>query len=158
MGAVQVTTQNDTLDLYLSGEAITKDQETLLTDAGRTTDLLFGTVMAKVAASQKWVPLASLTTTTGASVAQGIFVGSTVLAATIAAGDVVDQPILVGGQGLVVDENLVVLDDEGTPLTLDSVFSSSDATNVYYKVTVRDQLAQRGIFIGETISITGQQS
>lgn len=148
--SVQVQQDNNTEPFVLGGVSYSKDGQTILTDAGRTDPLLFGTVLAKVAASQKWVPLTSLTETTGESVAQGIYMGDTIAAATIAAGDVTNVgPILVGG-GCAVDTDQIVLENS---LTLDSVFSASDATNVYEVITVRDQLARRGIFAEATVSI-----
>ncbi len=147
---VQVSSNNTSVPFIRSGFSLVKESETLLQDAGRSVALLFGTVMAKIAATGKWVPLTSLTTTTGASVAQGIFIGEDIAAADLVAGDVVNQPILTGG-ACTVDENQVVM-DEGT-LDIDDVFSASDATNVYYVVTVRDLLAQRGIYLEDTIDI-----
>lgn len=149
--SVQVTTQNNTLDLYMSGMAISKDQETLLQDAGRATPLVFGTVMAKIAATGKWVPLTNVALTTGAGVARGIFVGADITAAALVAGDVVDQPIVVGGDALVVDENLITLENS---LTLATVV---EGTTVQAR-TIEDDLINVGIFAGESISITGQQS
>lgn len=149
--SVQVTTQNNTLDLYMSGMAISKDQETLLQDAGRATPLVFGTVMAKIAATGKWVPLTNVALTTGAGVARGIFVGADIAAADLVAGDVVDQPIVVGGDALVVDENLITLENS---LTLATVV---EGTTVQAR-TIEDDLINVGIFAGESISITGQQS
>lgn len=151
MGGVQVTTQNNTLDLYMGGEAISKDQETILTDAGRTVPLVFGTIMAKIAATGKWVPLINIALTTGAGVARGIFVGADITAAALVAGDVVDVPIVVGGDALVVDENLITLENS---LTLATVVETATVS----ARTIEDDLISVGIFAGESISITGQQS
>ena len=139
-----------TVPFIRNGDSFVKEAETILQDAGRSVVLVPFTVMAKVAATQKWVPLTSLTTTTGASVAQGVYMGDEIAAADLVAGDVVDSPILVGGSCLVDDGQIIL--DEGT-LTLDDVFSSSDATNVYEVITVRDQLARRGIFVESTVDI-----
>lgn len=148
--SVQVTTQNTTEDLYMSGMAISKDQETLLQDAERTAPLVFGTIMAKVAASGKWVPLTNVAATNGEAIARGIFVGADVAAADLVAGDVVDQPIVVGGDALVVDENLITLENS---LTLATVVGAT-----LEQRTIEDDLISVGIFAGESISITGQQS
>lgn len=139
-----------TVPFIRNGISLVHEAETILQDAGRSVVLAPFTVMAKVAATQKWVPLISLTTTTGASVAQGVYMGDEIAAADLVAGDVVDVPILVGG-ACKVDDGQIIL-DEGT-LTLDDVFSATDSTNVYYVVTVRDQLAQRGIFVRSTVDI-----
>lgn len=149
--SVQVVTQNNTLDLYMSGMAISKDQEILLQDAGRAIPLVFGTIMAKVAATGKWVPYTNVAAVDGAAVTRGIFVGADIPAADLVAGDVVDQPIVVGGDALVVDENLITLENS---LTLATVLDAASIT----ARTIEDDLISIGIFAGESISITGQQS
>lgn len=78
----------------------------------------------------------------GAQIPRGIYLGSEILAATIVAGDVVDNPILVGG-ACTIDENQLVI--EGTA-TLDSVLSNGD--------TIREALYKVGIFAEDTVDIT----
>jgi len=151
---VQVSQNNSSVPFIRSGQSLIRDNETLLTDGSRSIPLAFGTVMAKVAASQKWVPLTSLTAANGDAVAQGIFIGSAVAAADLVAGDVVGAPILVGG-GCTIDKDQLVLENS---LTIDSVFSSSNAATVYLKVTIRDLLAMRGIYLENTIDIDGYES
>ncbi len=147
---VQVSRNNSSVPFIRSGFSLVKESETLLQDAGRSVALLFGTVMAKIAATGKWQPLTVLTGVDGSAVAQGIYIGEDITAAALVAGDVVNVPILTGG-ACTVDENQVVM-DEGT-LDIDDVFSSSNAAAVYYVVTVRDLLAQRGIYLEDTIDI-----
>jgi len=146
--AVQTLQNNSSVPFIRSGESYTKESETILKDIGRSAPLVFGTVMAKVAASQKWVPLTSLTATDGSAIAQGIFVGADIPAASLVAGDVTGQPILVGG-AVTVDENQITVENS---LTLDSVFTEGGATH-YIVVTVRDLLAMRGIFAEDTVDI-----
>lgn len=92
-----------------------------------------------------WVPL-DITALNGGQIVQGIFIGDEITAAAIVAGDVVDQPILVGNA--VVDENQVILDDGSS--TLDTVLPSGK--------TVRDELAGIGIFAEDTIDIDEQEN
>lgn len=148
--AVQVSANNTSVPFIRSGFSLVKESETILTDAGRTAVLVFGTVMAKIAATGKWQPLTVLTGVDGSAVAQGIYIGEDIAAADLVAGDVVNVPILTGG-ACTVDENQVIL-DEGT-LDIDDVFSSSNAAAVYLVVTIRDLLAQRGIYLEDTINI-----
>jgi len=126
--------------------ALSKGGETLLQDAGRVTDLAFGTLMAKVAASGKWVPFISEIVTTGAAIARGIYVGPAILAADIVAGDVLDIDILVGGNVKIDGEQLII---EGGK-TLATVFG---AASIHAK-TVEDQLTEVGIFIGTSVATT----
>lgn len=153
--AVQNSANLSTVPFVRSGESLVKEGQTLLTDGGRATPLLSKTVVAKVAASQKWVPLTSLTAVDGGAVAQGIYLGDDIAAADIAAGDIADfGPVLVGG-ACTVDENQVVMDD-GT-VDIDDVFSGNAAgsgtATPYFVVTVRDLLAMRGIYLEATVDI-----
>jgi len=151
--AVQASQNNTSVPFIRSGTSYAKENETLLQDAGRSTVLASGTVMAKVAASQKWVPLTSITAVDGSAIAQGIFIGADVTAAALVAGDVTGQPILVGG-GCTVDENQITVENS---LTLETVFTANavgtGVATPYYLVTVRDLLAQRGIFAKDTVDI-----
>ncbi len=147
--SVQTVTQNSTKFLVIGGMSVGADQETLLTDAGRTTPLLNNTVMAKVAASGKWVPYTNVAATDGAAVPKGIYLGADIPAADIAAGDVVDLPIMVGGDAAIVDTDLLVFENS---LTLDTAIGTGVTLT-----TVRDELYKIGIFAGDTVDITEQQ-
>lgn len=148
--ALQARINNSNVPFILFGDGATKNDSTILTDAGRTTVLAFGTVMAKVAASQKWVPLTNLAATDGSAHPQGIYVGAPIAAADIVAGDVEDVPILVGSN-VYVDENQVVLENS---LTLDDVLTVG-TTDLR---TVRDHLATRGIFTEDSIDISSYEN
>lgn len=123
---------------------LTKDSETILTDAGRTTVLAYGTLMAKVAASQKWVPFTDETATNGTAIPQGFFVGDPITAADLVAGDVEDVPILVGDA--IVDEGQIVIENSKLLTTVITI-GTTDLR------TVEDHLANRGIFPEETVDI-----
>lgn len=151
MAGIQVISQQDTRDFYLSGMAISKDQETLLTDAGRVAALAPYTLMAKVLATGKWVPFTDETAIDGTAIPSGVYLGAEIAAATIVAGDVVDLPILVGGDSLVIDENFLVIENSKTLATI-------IATGTINARNVEQELANKGIFTSESVSITEQQA
>ena len=76
----------------------------------RTTDLLFGTVMAQIAATGLWTPFNSVVGDDGGAVPRGIYLGDDIAAADLADADIEDVPILVGNAR--VNEDLVVWDDD----------------------------------------------
>ena len=143
---VQNRANNANLPFILSGRSFRNDQATILQDAGRSAVLAFGTVMAKIAATGKWVPLIDVALTTGAGLARGIYVGAEISAAALVAGDVVDVPILEGG-ACTVDTEQVVLENS---LTLADVV---EAATVQAR-TIRDDLVRVGIFTEETVDIS----
>ena len=55
--AVQARQNNDTTPFIRGGLATVKQAETLLQDAGRSAVLAYGTVMAQIPSTRKWVPL-----------------------------------------------------------------------------------------------------
>lgn len=143
---VQTSIQNKNLAFILSGLALAISDAVLLQDAGRgSVALVFGTLMAKVAASQKWVPFTDETATDGTANPQGIFIGADVTGAALVAGDVLDASILVGDA--IVDLNQLVIENSKTLGTIIGVTSVNART-------VRDQLAFRGIFAEDTVNIS----
>jgi len=142
---VQASIQNKILAFVLAGLNITRNDAVIAQDAGRSTDLLFGTVMAKVAATQKWTPFIDETATDGTSNPQGIYLGADIASADLVAGDVVDSVICVGDA--IVDLNQLVIENSKT---LDTIIG---VTSVNAR-TVRDQLAFRSIFAEDTINIS----
>lgn len=143
--SVQVSINNKILAFILAGLAVSRTDAVITQDAGRTTPLLFGTLMSKTAATQEWVPFIDETDVTGAALPQGIYIGADIAAADLVAGDVTDTSILVGSA--VVDLNQIVIENSKT---LDTVIG---ATTVEAR-TVRDQLAYRGIFAEDTVTIS----
>lgn len=141
--AVQTTGTLDTTPFVLRGlpEALQRNDATLLQDAGRVTPLAKYTVLAKVAATGKYVPWTSLVATTGAAIPRAIYMGEDVAAASLVAGDVTGAVILEGDA--LVDEAKLVFD--GGTLSLASVINPSDAVNKYWIVTGRDALKMWGI-------------
>lgn len=131
----------------LSGAGVSRDDQILLTDAGRTTPLLQFTLLAKVAATQKWVPFTSEVATNGTAIPQGIYLGDDIAAADIVAGDIPDLFVLVG-KDVTVDVDQIIIENAKT---LDTVITVG-TTDLR---TVRDHLANRGIFTEETVDVSG---
>lgn len=143
--SVQASIQNKNLAFILSGLALSRPDAIILQDAGRgAVALVFGTLMAKVAASQKWVPFTDETATNGTARPQGIYIGADVTGAALVAGDVIDSSILVGDA--VVDLNQIVIENSKT---LDTIIGA-----LVEQRTVRDELAFRGIFVEDTVNIS----
>ena len=86
------------------------------------------------------VPFSEAAVNGGARVA-GIYVGGTILTATIVAGDVTDRPLIVGGNFTFDGGQLVI---EGTA-TLDTVTISGR--------TIREEMAVLGMFAEDTVDI-----
>jgi hypothetical protein len=150
--AVQARRDNDTEPLILTENSLVRNG-TIIQDAGRTTDLLFGTVLAKIAASGLYTPFVSLTATTGASVPCAIYLGDDIDAADLVAGNIVDVPILVGNA--VLDEGKVVFDD-GT-LSAASIVPAA-AANPYFVLQARECLSLFGLFLELGIAISEHEN
>lgn len=134
-----------------SGDTFSKEAETIAQDAGRVAVLAPYTLMAKVAATGKWVPFSDETATDGSAIPAGIYLGDEIAAATIAAGDVENAPILVGGS-CTIDQNQLVI--ENSKLLTTVINATGGADNIFIQ-TVVDYLEQRGIFVEDTVDIDG---
>jgi len=145
--AVQNSSNNANIPFILSGVGVSRDDQVILTDAGRATPLLSRTLMAKIAATQKWVPFTNQAAIDGTAIPQGIYLGDDIAAADIVAGDIPDVFILVG-KDVTVDVDQIVIENAKT---LDTVITVG-TTDLR---TVRDHLANRGIFTEETVDISG---
>jgi hypothetical protein len=142
--SVQARADQQNFPFVLTGEALTRT-ETLLTDAGRTTPLVFGTLMAKIAATGKWVPFTDETAVDGTAIARGIFCGDDVAAADLVAGDVVDQPIYEGGCFTFDTQQLVIENSKLLTTVVDAGAVSAH--------TVQDDLEKFGMFAEQTVDI-----
>lgn len=145
----------DTTPWHLSGEKVYKDDLTFLQDAGRATDLVSLTVVSKVSATGKIVPLTNVAAVDGTAIPYGIFIGDDIPSASLVAGDVVDQKVIISGmQGnnstFQVDQAKIVLENS---LTLDTVVSAEDSIR-----TIREWLESKDIFTVATdnLNITPQ--
>ncbi len=147
----QVRLDIDTTPFIRAGIAASKQDAVLLQDAGRGAVALAPfTLMAKISASQKWVPFTDETATDGTAIPQGIYVGPSVPGADLVAGDVVDAPILIGA-GVFVDKNQLVIENSKLLTTVITV-GTTDIRNV------EDHMANRGIFMEDTVDISGYEN
>ena len=134
--AFQSTTNYDTSSLILSGTDRKIGNATIVTDAGRTVDLLENTIMGFIPSTGKWTPFIGANLATTVNV--GVYVGETIPAATIAAGDVTGALILVGSD-ILVREDMLVIDEDTT--TLDTAVGTGDTAT-----TARYILSRAGIY------------
>jgi hypothetical protein len=140
--ALQVTLTNDTTPFYIAGgPALFRDNETMVTTVAGP-DIVKYTVLAQDPSTEKWTPLIDIAATDGTSWPRGVYLGDTILAATIQAGDVTDIPVLVGGN-VEVDEAKLVF--EAGTVTLASELGPVDAAGVQ-KMTVRRALEEIDIY------------
>lgn len=140
----QASASNVNYPFVLSGSPLIRNGQTIAQNGARTTPLVSKTLMAKIAASGKWVPLTSASATDGSATARGIYIGDDITAAALVAGDVSDAVILVGNA--VVDEAQLVIENS---LTLATVVAG---TTVNAR-TVGDDLAGFGINTELTVAI-----
>ena len=145
----QVRVTNSVVPFILYGTGFSEPDAVLAQDAGRTIPLAYGTVMTKVAASQKFVALEDVTAVDGTAIPYGIYVGPEVPAASIVAGDVADATIIVGG-GITVDASQLVLENS---YTLAQIIGAG-----LTQATIKDYLANVGIYVEGTVDITEQEN
>ena len=144
--SVQNSINNANIPFILSGVGLSRDDQVILTDAGRVAVLAPFTLMSKIAATQKWVPFTNQAAIDGSAIPQGIYIGDEIASADIVAGDISDVFILVG-KDVTVDVDQIVIENAKT---LDTVITVG-TTDLR---TVRDHLATRGIFTEETVDIS----
>ena len=161
MGAIQSSVVNKTAPFIVkNGPGLVLDNETILTDAGRTKALAQYTVMAYIVASNKWIPWNSVTATDGSAFPAGILMtdgGFT--AAQLVAGDVTGAAILVGGAALLIDSSQLVFDagvgGSGGGLALTTAIAGnavgSGSATCYLTINAATALRLCGIFCQTTI-------
>jgi hypothetical protein len=147
--AVQATQNNITVPFSRDGEAFVKDNEVVLTNGARSGAMAPYTLMAQNPTTQKWVPFTDNTATDGTQWPRGILLIN-LTEAQIKAADVVDVPILVGGRGLVVDKNQLVIENSKLLTTVINVPTNSNKT-------VETCLREIGIFMQDTVDIDAYQ-
>jgi len=123
------------------------DRAVIAQDAGRADPLLSRTLMAKIAATGKWVSYTDETATDGTAFPAGIYdpersLGD-IAAADIVAGDVNDVPIIIFG-ALFDDEKLIIENSK----TLDTVIGAGTVQ----AQTVADALIKRSLIPQSAIS------
>ena len=145
--ALQTRLDVDLTSLVRRGQSAVEQKAILFTDAGRSVPLVFGTLLAKIAATEKYVPFTDETAVDGSALGSGIYIGPDIPAADIVAGDVLDIPVLVGN-GVYVDENKITIENSKLMTTV------IGAATVNAR-TVKDQLRWGGIFTVDTVDISG---
>lgn len=149
--AVQVRLNNDNRPFILSGDGFKETDAVFLQDAGRgAVALVFGTLVAKVASTGKYVPFTDETATDGTAVPAGIFVGNNITGAALVAGDVIDQVILIGGSVTIDVSQLTI---ENSKLLTTVIVGSAIFTQ-----TVKDYLVDKGIFVESTVAISATEN
>lgn len=147
---VQARQDQDTTPFILRGDPETISIEAVfLTDGGRSTDLLFGTLVAKRASSQKWVPFKNEAATNGEAIPAGIFIGPDIAAADLVAGDVTGQAVLLAGADF--DANQLVIENAKTLDTVITVGTTSLRT-------VKDYLLDRSLRPVYTVNASGPEN
>lgn len=141
---------NNTPFILLANPGAEDAAAVLLTIGARAVDLVKYTLMAKIAATGKYAPYTDETAVDGTALPAGIYMGDDIPFADIAAGDVVDLPILVGG-GAFFDENQLVIENAKT---LDTVIGAASVN----AQTVRDALKKIGLYSEDTVDISSFQA
>jgi hypothetical protein len=117
---VQVRADLESKDfIRYSGPAMNVVKGIYLQDGSRSIDLEQYTVMAKRASSQKWRSFVNETATNGEAIPQGIYVGPTIPAADIVAGDVSGLSILIADAWF--DQNMLVFENAKSLTTVITV-------------------------------------
>lgn len=140
--AVQARSNNANIPFIRGGNAYDLDDQTIQEDIARSANMLFGTIMAKVAATGEWTPFIDETATDGTAIPQGIYIGEDIAAADFLSA-ITDVKILIGGRCL-VDADQIVLENSKTLGTVITV-GTTDLR------TVRDHLEDVGIFLTEDV-------
>jgi len=139
---VQTRADYTNMPFVLSGNALGKDAQTFLQDAGRgAVALAKYTLCSIVSASGKWVPFTDETATDGTQIPAGIIMAE-ISGAELVAGDVINVPVLIGN-GISIDENQLVIENSKT---LTTVITTSD-------LTVGAELQRQGISTEATVAI-----
>ncbi len=144
--ALQARENIDLTPAIRGGQSAVEHNAIYVNDGGRSTPLLFFTLLAKIAASGKYTAFIDETATGGDGIPAGIYIGPDILAAAIVAGDVLNLPVLIGA-GVFVDFNKLIIENSKLLTTILS-------TGTVNSRTVKDQLRWLGIFDVDTVDIT----
>ena len=155
--AVQASAINSAPPFIMGGTGIISDAETILTEGTRTVNLLQYTLMSFIASGGsvgKWTPwiITYLGATDGTQFPSGIFMGDTILAATLAAGDVLLQPILVMGP-CEVDFNQLVFGLGPTGIAAANTLASLPTVPTNANLQGWQYLIQRGIYVKRVYNV-----
>ena len=145
--SLQVRLDIDLTPFIRAGQSAVEHDAVYANDGGRSTPLVFATLLAKIAASGKYTAFIDETATGGDGIPAGIYIGPDIPAADIVAADVVNLPVLVGSS-VYVDFSKLTIENSKLLTTILS-------TGTVNSRTVKDQLRWLGIFDVETVDITG---
>lgn len=126
-------------------EAFRTDEGVILVQAGRSGNIEPFTLMGKAAVTGKWIVPYAPAAVDGSAVTVGVYLGETILEATIKAGDVLDAPMLTAGAR--IDEDKLIV--EGAT-TLATVVGAT-----LEQRTVRDVLAKQDLYPQNTEQVMG---
>lgn len=135
--------------LILKGEGQFR-QVTVATNGSRSGDIVWGTVMAKIGSSGKWVPWTAVDATDGSQFPIGILYQADLAEADIQAGDIEDVVMLVGGP-VRIDEEQITFENSLSKASVITV-----PTNI--GITGEDSLRNKGIELQPAVSLTGHEN
>ena len=107
---VSKTFGHEILGIVSGGTALVREAKTLLTDAARVAVLREYSVMALIAASEKWIPWTSLSATDGSAFPAGILMNDGGIAAALFTGGDYTGAIILAGSNVEVDASQLVFD------------------------------------------------
>lgn len=139
---VQSRLDNANVPFILTGVPFVRETETVAQDEARLVDMAKYTLMSYDPTNANWVPFTDETATDGTQFPRGILM-ATLSAAEIAAGDVVDVPILVGSS-ITVDGEQLVIENSKTLATIINVPANIN-------VCVRDALVMTAAIYVESV-------
>lgn len=146
--AVQTSQNFQVKPFILSGRPLVKEAETIAQNAQRATALAPYTLMGKVSATGLWTPFGDISGTDGTAIPAGIYMGDSITAAALVAGNVVNCPILVGGAGVTFDEDQLVIEElVSPPEDLDTILT----IDTIDQRTIRERLYALGLFAESTM-------
>lgn len=140
---------------FITGAVLSREAETIARIIGRAVPLAPYTLMGKIAATGLWKPCDDAADSDGSAIPQGIYMGDAIPAAALAAANVVNCQIVVGGAGAVFDAaQLVIEEGMSPPMDLDTIISV-DSIDLR---TVRERLYGIGLFAESNVAIDGYEN
>lgn len=141
----QTRTDINMQPFLIEGGHLVEEDGVIIQDAQRATPLVFGTLMAQIAATRKWTPFINEAAVDGSGIPRGVYIGPDILAATIMAGDVNNSMIATKGDPTAIyDTAQLVIENSKT---LNTVIG---AGTIHAK-TVKQALLERGLVFKTTV-------
>ena len=147
---VQDRADHDTSDFIIrSLPALHVTDAVFKQDGGRSLDFATYTLLGKLASGQEYRAYVDETAVDGTAIPAGIYVGPTIAAADIVAGDVAGIHVLVFGAWF--DANRLIIENSKT---LETIIG----TGTIHAKTVRDYLFYRGLIPFPTSTSSGGEN